>query len=60
MTLAPASKDRWITEGDKITIPLINTFEGGKVDGQMILRLNNKKYEGGQNRSKYYIESISK
>ena len=58
MTLAPASKDRWITEGDKITIPLINTFEGGKVDGQMILRLNNKKYEGGQNRSKYYIESI--
>ena len=60
MTLAPASKDRWITEGDKITIPLINTFEGGKLDGQMILRLNNKKYEGGQNRSKYYIESISK
>ena len=60
MTLSPSSKDRWVIEGDKITIPLINTFEGGKVDGQMVLRLNNKKYEGGQNRSKYYVESISK
>ena len=60
MTLSPSSKDRWVIEEDKITIPLINTFEGGKVDGQMVLRLNNKKYEGGQNRSKYYVESISK
>ena len=60
MTLAPASKNRWVIEEDKITIPLINTFEGGKVDGQMVLRLNNKKYEGGQNKSKYYIESVSK
>jgi len=26
----------------------------------MVLRLNNKKYEGGQSRSKYYVESVSK
>jgi len=25
----------------------------------MVLRLNNKKYEGGQSRSKYYVESVS-
>lgn len=54
-----SSKDMWIIEGDKITIPLISTFERGKVSGQMVLRLNNKKYDGGQSRFKYYVESIS-
>lgn len=44
-------------KGDKVIIPLINNFKNGKIDGQMVLRLNNKKYEGGQSRSKYYIES---
>ena len=30
MTIAPSSKDRWVIEEDKISIPLINTFEGGE------------------------------
>ena len=49
--------DKWIEEGDRIIIPLINNFEGGKIKGKIVLRLNNKQYEGGQSRSKYYIES---
>ena len=55
MTLT--TPDKWIEEGDRIIIPLINNFEGGKIKGKMVLRLNNKQYEGGQSRSKYYIES---
>lgn len=54
---SPSNPDKWIIEGDKVIIPLINNFKNGKIDGQMVLRLNNKKYEGGQSRSKYYIES---
>ena len=54
---SPSSPDKWTIEGDKVIIPLINNFKNGKIDGQMVLRLNNKKYEGGQSRSKYYIES---
>ena len=57
MGMTLTSPDKWTEEGDRIIIPLINNFEGGKVKGQMVLRLNNKVYEGGQSRSKYYIES---
>ena len=57
MGMTLTTPDKWIEEGDRIIIPLINNFEGGKIKGQMVLRLNNKKYEGGQSRSKYYIES---
>jgi len=57
MGMTLTSPDKWTEEGDKIIIPLINNFEGGKIKGQMVLRLNNKVYEGGQSRSKYYIES---
>ena len=28
--------------------------------GKLVLRLNNKKYEGGESKFKYYVESISK
>ena len=55
--IALTSPDKWIEEGDRMIIPLINNFEGGKIKGKMVLRLNNKQYEGGQSRSKYYIES---
>ena len=57
MGMTLTSPDKWTEEGDRIIIPLINNFEGGKIKGQMVLRLNNKVYEGGQSRSKYYIES---
>ena len=60
MTLDLSPQNEWIIEGDKITIPLVNTFERGKPAGNIVLRLNNKKYEGGQSKFKYYVESINK
>ena len=58
--IIPATPDKFKIEGDKVIVPLIDNFNGGKQTGQMVLRLNNKQYEGGQSRSKYYIESVSK
>ena len=58
--VSPATPDKYTIEGDKVIVPLIDNFNGGKQKGQMVLRLNNKKYEGGQSRSKYYVESVSK
>lgn len=57
--ISPATPDKYTIEGDKVIVPLIDNFNGGKQKGQMVLRLNNKKYEGGQSRSKYYVESVS-
>ena len=57
--IAPATPDKFKIEGDKVIVPLIDSSSGGKQKGQMVLRLNNKKYEGGQSRSKYYVESVS-
>lgn len=57
--IIPATPDKFKIEGDKVIVPLIDNFNGGKQTGQMVLRLNNKQYEGGESRSKYYIESIS-
>ena len=58
--ISPATPDKYTIEGDKVIVPLIDNFNGGKQKGQMVLRLNNKKYEGGQSKFKYYVESISK
>ena len=58
--VSPATPDKYTIEGDKVIVPLIDKSSGGKQSGQMVLRLNNKKYEGGQSRSKYYVESVSK
>ena len=57
--VSPATPDKYTIEGDKVIVPLIDNFNGGKQKGKMVLRLNNKKYEGGQSRSKYYVESVS-
>ena len=58
MSLDLSPQNEWTTEGDKITIPLVNTFERGKPAGKIVLHLNNKKYDGGQSRFKYYVESL--
>ena len=58
--ISPATPDKFKIEGDKVIVPLIDSSSGGRQSGQMVLRLNNKKYEGGQSRSKYYVESVSK
>lgn len=56
----PSKPDMWKIEGDKITIPISTSVSDLSYKGKLVLRLNNKKYEGGQSRFKYYIESISK
>lgn len=56
----PSKPDMWKIEGDKITIPISTSVSDLSYKGKLVLRLNNKKYEGGQSRFKYYVESISK
>lgn len=56
----PSKPDMWKIEGDKITIPYSTSVIGNTYKGKLVLRLNNKKYEGGQSKFKYYVESISK
>ena len=55
----PSKPDMWKIEGDKITIPYSTSVIGNTYKGKLVLRLNNKKYEGGKSRSKYYVESVS-
>ena len=55
----PSKPDMWKIEGDKITIPYSTSLIGNTYKGKLVLRLNYKKYEGGQSRSKYYVESVS-
>lgn len=52
-----SKQDKWKVEGDKLTIPIV-AFAGSEPKGTIVLRLNNKKYEGGQSRTKYYVESL--
>ena len=59
-TISPSTPDKYTIDGDKVIVPLVEHFNGNKPAGQMVLRLNNKKYEGGQSRSKYYVESVSR
>ena len=56
----PSKPDMWKIEGDKITIPISTSVSDLSYKGKVVLRLNNKKYDGGQSRFKYYVESISK
>jgi hypothetical protein len=56
----PSKPDMWKIEGDKITIPISTSVSDLSYKGKVVLRLNNKKYEGGQSRFKYYVESIGK
>lgn len=53
-----SKQDKWKVEGDKITIPIVPFGGGSEQKGTIALRLNNKKYEGGQSRTKYYVESL--
>lgn len=54
----PANQSSWTIDGDKVNIPIIGP--DNLVTGNFVLRLNNKEYDGGQARSKYYIESAGK
>ena len=56
----PSKPDMWKIEGDKLTIPYSTSVTDMTYKGKLVLRLNNKKYEGGQSKFKYYVESVSK
>ena len=56
----PSKPDMWKIKGDNLTIPYSTSVIGNTYKGKLVLRLNNKKYEGGQSKFKYYVESISK
>ena len=55
--LTSAPTDKWKVEGDKILIPYV-TVATNKPTGLMTVRLNNKVYPNGQNKTMYYIESF--
>ena len=55
--LTSAPTDKWKVEGDKILIPFV-TVSTNKPAGLMTVRLNNKVYPNGQNKTMYYVESF--
>ena len=52
-----APTEDWKVEGDKILIPYV-TVATNKPTGLMTVRLNNKVYQNGQNKTMYYVESF--
>lgn len=51
------SQDKWVVEGDKIKINVVDKMTKTKIS-TITLRINNKQYAGGNVKSKYYVESI--
>ena len=51
------SQDKWVVEGDKIKINVVDKMTKTKIS-TITLRINNKQYAGGNAKSKYYVESI--
>ena len=51
------SKDKWVVEGDKIKINVVDKMTKTKIS-TITLKINNKQYVGGNVKSKYYVESI--
>ena len=49
--------EKWEVKGDRILIPYENIATRKPV-GMMTLRLNNKNYESGVNRTMYYVEKF--
>lgn len=49
--------EKWEIKGDRVIIPYV-TIATHKPTGVMTLRLNNKNYESGNNKTMYYIEKF--
>ena len=49
--------EKWVIKGDRVLIPYENIATRKPV-GMMTLRLNNKNYESGANRTMYYVEKF--
>lgn len=49
--------EKWVIKGDRVLIPYENVATRKPV-GMMTLRLNNKNYESGVNKTMYYVEKF--
>ena len=49
--------EKWDIKGDRILIPYVNVATRKPI-GMMTLRLNNKNYESGANRTMYFVEKF--
>lgn len=47
-------EEYWKIEGDKVTVPFINPTNKA-INYSVVLKVNNKNYTGGKNKSKYYF-----
>ena len=50
-------KDKWKVEGDSIKINVLDAMTKTNIS-TITLKLNNKDYKGGNQKSKYYVESV--
>ena len=50
-------KENWKTEGDSININVLDSMTKTKIS-TITLKLNNKNYTGGHNKSKYYVAEV--
>ena len=51
------AKDKWKVEGDSIKINVLDAMTKTNIS-TITLKLNNKEYQGGNKKSKYYVESV--
>ena len=51
------AKDKWKVEGDSIKINVLDVMTKTNIS-TITLKLNNKEYQGGNQKSKYYVESV--
>ena len=51
------AKDKWKVEGDSIKINVLDAMTKTNIS-TITLKLNNKDYKGGNQKSKYYVESV--
>ena len=51
------AKDKWKVEGDSIKINVLDAMTKTNIS-TITLKLNNKDYQGGNKKSKYYVESV--
>lgn len=50
-------KDKWKVEGDSIKINVLDAMTKTNIS-TITIKLNNKDYQGGSKKSKYYVESV--
>ncbi len=51
------AKDKWKVEGDSIKINVLDAMTKTNIS-TITIKLNNKDYQGGNKKSKYYVESV--